>query len=190
MPQTTVSILGLLSMKPMHGYELNRCIRGWNMDKWARIPVSTVYRRLKKLEEEGLVASAIEQPGNMPPRTVLSLTSAGRGRLAELLIELIERTAEPGDAFKLASFFIGLADPVRVGPALQARCDRLAAVRVRLQMTRQRIAGPGVESMTRVLDNTIEQLELAELQTRRYLDLLRADPQAFFALRPQAPTGP
>lgn len=187
MSSTTVSILGLLAIKPMHGYDLNRLIKAWHLDSWAKIPVSTVYRRLKQVEKDGLVEAKVEQLTNMPPRTVFSLTPEGHLQLAALLIDLIVDTDAPEDHFKLASFFIGFADKDRVGEALETRCQALEGVIQALQAEGAALPPGGSEATAMLLTNSVEHLELAVAQTRRYQDILRSDPERFFRLYPQAP---
>ncbi len=186
MSSTTVSILGLLAMKSMHGYELNKLIKEWHMDTWARIPVSTVYRRLKQVETEGLVESKVEHVTNMPPRTVLTLTEDGRARLADLLIDLILDTKNPEDHFKLASFFIGLADPDRVEDALETRLEMLAGLMAGLEAEKEALPEGLAESSAMLLSNSLEHQALTAKHTRRYLKILRTDPDRFFELYPHA----
>lgn len=84
-PLTTTSfaILGLLAVQPWSTYELTR-----QMDRslgriWPRAQ-SKLYEEPKKLVEHGLAEATTERVGKRP-RTVYSITTAGRRALAEWL---------------------------------------------------------------------------------------------------------
>lgn len=84
-PLTTTSfaILGLLAVQPWSTYELTR-----QMDRslgriWPRAQ-SKLYEEPKKLVEHGLAEATTERVGKRP-RTVYSITPAGRRALAEWL---------------------------------------------------------------------------------------------------------
>ena len=80
---TSFAILGLLGIRPWSTYELTR-----QMDRslgriWPRAQ-SKLYEEPKKLVEHGFAEAATEQVGRRP-RTVYSITPAGRAALADWL---------------------------------------------------------------------------------------------------------
>jgi DNA-binding PadR family transcriptional regulator len=80
---TSFAILGLLAVQPWSTYELTR-----QMDRslgrlWPRAQ-SKLYEEPKKLVEHGLAEASTERVGKRP-RTVYSITPAGRRALAEWL---------------------------------------------------------------------------------------------------------
>jgi PadR family transcriptional regulator, regulatory protein AphA len=82
---TSYAILGLLAIRPWTSYELTK-----QMDRnlgrfWPRAQ-SKLYEEPKKLAEAGLVVGTGELVGRRP-RTVYSITAAGRAALAEWLRE-------------------------------------------------------------------------------------------------------
>lgn len=80
-------ILFLLNRGPAHGYELMR--RMEEVPLPGPLPdVGAVYRRLRRMEEEGLVSSRWTSAERGPQRKVYRLTSRGRKRLA-LWVEAI-----------------------------------------------------------------------------------------------------
>ncbi len=74
---TAEALLGLLSAKPMSGYELKRFIDSSIGDFWTE-SFGQIYPILKRLEQEGLLRG---REGERSGSTVYSLTDAGRDRL-------------------------------------------------------------------------------------------------------------
>ena len=74
-----ISLLGFLSIKPMHGYELHKQVTDlsgfgivWN------IKIGKLYAMLNRLEKDGYIRSTISKEGNRPLRNEFSITSKGK----------------------------------------------------------------------------------------------------------------
>lgn len=83
------AILGLLSWRPMSGYDMKTYIEEgikffWNMS------YGTIYPTLKRLEEEKLVEKEVQSQINKPDRIQYSITPAGKAKLDEWLLEPTE----------------------------------------------------------------------------------------------------
>lgn len=86
-------LLALLAEGPMHAYELVQCIGSMEIERWARVPESTLYAVLHRLEERGWV-TATEEPGaRRRTKTTYERTAAGEARLAELVTDALESPA-------------------------------------------------------------------------------------------------
>ena len=113
-------LLSLLAERPMHGYELIQALS----DRFGGTYVpsaGTIYPRLAKLEEEGLVSK--ESDGR---KTVYAITDAGRAELSERESDLDGIESELTDSVRR------LADEVRssVTDAMKTlRADLAAAAR-------------------------------------------------------------
>ncbi|WP_406282922.1 helix-turn-helix transcriptional regulator [Embleya sp. NBC_00896] len=81
-------LLKLLDESPRHGYEVIRLLHDRFMGLYAP-SAGTVYPRLAKLEQEGLVEHTVEGG-----RKVYSITDAGRAELAERSAELEQLEAQ------------------------------------------------------------------------------------------------
>jgi DNA-binding PadR family transcriptional regulator len=82
-------LLGLLSGRSRHGYELKVAFEDLFGGTWPLNP-GQVYMTLAKLEDEGLVSSEVVEQELLPDRRVYSITEAGRA-------ELKHWTAEPSN---------------------------------------------------------------------------------------------
>lgn len=123
------SILGLLDVRPMTGYDLKKAFDGsvghfWNADQ------AQIYRTLSKLSTEGLVDVNLVGQEGRPDRKEHRLTEAGREELSRWLHSPVrdEPSREP---FLARIFFAGSEqDPELVRTLVRAR---RAAANERLQ---------------------------------------------------------
>lgn len=113
-------LLQLLVERPMHGYEIIQALSDRSGGTYSP-SAGTIYPRLAKLEEEGLVTKQAEGR-----KTVYAITDAGRAELAEREPELDGIETEFTDSVRR------LADEVRasVNDAMRTlRADLAAAAR-------------------------------------------------------------
>jgi DNA-binding PadR family transcriptional regulator len=71
-----LALLGLLTVRPQHGYELYQEFNRELGRVW-RIGLSQLYTQLKQMEEDGLVMAQTVPQANRPARKVYHLTSDG-----------------------------------------------------------------------------------------------------------------
>lgn len=125
MSKNEAAILGLLSEGPKHGYQIHQDIKKREMDYWAKIKLASIYTTLTRLEEQALIKSEKEKVGNMPERTVYSITAKGKERLGDMVEKLLVEDERPEWLFGLGVAFIYGASRERVLAALQQRQERL-----------------------------------------------------------------
>ncbi|RXH55022.1 PadR family transcriptional regulator [Granulicella sibirica] len=100
---TVNALLGLLSIKPMSGYDLRQFIPESIGHFWSE-SYGQIYPTLRRMAEEGLVAKRTETQRGKPDRHVYSLTGAGRERLQQWL-ELPFAVEVPRNELLLKMFF-------------------------------------------------------------------------------------
>ena len=155
-------LLSLLDQSPMHGYELILALE--NRAGGTYTPsAGTIYPRLAKLEDEGLVTKSTDGR-----KTVYAITDAGKVELTSRAHELDEIEDDLTDSIRR------LADEVRlsVNEAMKSlRADLAAAAReVR---TESRRAGNAVRNDVR--ETQSGHLREAELAVNEFRHQLRAD---------------
>ena len=154
-------LLGILSEHSLHGYELNELLK--SPANAIQIGKANAYQLLAKLEEEGLVVGREERIEKRPPRTVYSITDAGR---AEFTNGLRARLTE-FDPFEypdgVSLNFLALLDPKDAVALLKQRASRLAARCATLTGFSDdiRAAHPGLDLQIRLIE--LEQSVLHEL---------------------------
>ena len=83
-----VALLGLLSERPMHAWEIERTAKHRDMRFWTDLSTSTIYKHLNALEKTGHVHSSEEAIGGRLRRTY-SLTDEGSSALKERLRDIL-----------------------------------------------------------------------------------------------------
>src|SRR5215216_3464917 len=90
------AVLLLLRERPGHGYELLDALPSLTGE--ARVDMGNLYRILRALEEDGLVASAWQADAPGPAKRTYELTDAGR-RLLDEWANALTRSRERIDVF-------------------------------------------------------------------------------------------
>jgi PadR family transcriptional regulator AphA len=97
------SLLGLLSLKPMSGYDMKKFV-GETIGYFWNESYGQIYPMLKRLSRQGLVESRVEPGRGKPDRQVYSLTPQGRAHLHRWL-SLPPRFSPPRNELLLKLFF-------------------------------------------------------------------------------------
>lgn len=119
------AILGLLSLRPLSGYDLGRSFAGsvahfWHADQ------SQVYRTLERLSEGGLIDTTVIPQDGRPDRRVHTLTDEGRDELARWLDSPLE-PERPKEPFLARLFFAASLGPDGVDRLLTERREQAEA---------------------------------------------------------------
>ncbi|HEY0258491.1 MAG TPA: PadR family transcriptional regulator [Lacisediminihabitans sp.] len=144
-------LLSILASQPMHGYELIQALE--NRFGGTYVPsAGTIYPRLAKLEEEGLVSKTTEGR-----KTVYAITEAGRAELEAREGELDGIESDVTDSVRR------LADEVRssVGAAMKTlRADLAAAARDARSDARETDHKAGVEPERQLASMRLREAEM------------------------------
>lgn len=85
------ALLGLLTEGPKHPYQIEKDVQFRDMRYWTELSMSSIYKLLRKLEEEENVTCSTELTEENRARKIYSITEQGetafREKLAELLLE-------------------------------------------------------------------------------------------------------
>lgn len=118
-------LLGLIHGAPLNAYEITKKLQVMNVKQWYNIADSTVYATLKTLEKKGLIIGEIEKIGNMPDRTVYTLTDKGKTELLSTLKQSILQFDYDTNIFSIAAFFIDIYPVAEQKDLLSKRIDML-----------------------------------------------------------------
>ena len=119
MTNAETAILSLIVEAPRHGYEIEQIIEARVMRDWTEIGLSSIYYILKKLEEKGLVQSALEKtPGRGPARKIYRPTEQGRREWHTAALQALSRPAHRSMPFLMGLAALPAFSPEEVEGAL------------------------------------------------------------------------
>jgi DNA-binding PadR family transcriptional regulator len=107
--RTRFTILGVLTLRPMSGYDIRKFIQGSIANFW-RESYGQLYPSLRELTDDGLVTRRHERQEGKPGRYVYSITPQGRTALRDWLGEPAEWEVPRSEL--LLKIFFGTEVPV------------------------------------------------------------------------------
>ena len=122
-------LLGLICEKPLNAYEIIKQLNYMNVKWWFNIADSTVYSTLKALEKKNYIVGTTEKVGNMPDRTVYSLSAEGKSEFQDTLRSSILQFYYDTNIFSIAAFFLNTFTPDEQADLLQKRIQILSKYR-------------------------------------------------------------
>jgi DNA-binding PadR family transcriptional regulator len=139
-------LLGALDRHgPRHGHRIRRAAEQANVASWGGVTVGALYREMRTLDEEGLIAAVrTETEGRRPARTIYEITAEGRRELAILREQAIAEPKQAPDAVAVALAFGGVGERGVALPLLRARRDVLQREVAGIAAERARLVAEGV----------------------------------------------
>lgn len=123
--KSATMLLGLINKKPVNAYEIIKLLESMNVKWWYSIADSTVYATLRTLDKKGLIVGASEKNGNMPFRTVYSISDKGKEALRDTLKKSILSFDYDTNTFSIAAFFLDFFDVKEQITLLEKRIEIL-----------------------------------------------------------------
>ena len=78
-------LLGSLCQSPKSAYDLQKQIEARNLARWVKIGSFTVYKKVARYEEKGYITGAAAKSGNMPEKTIYTITQTGKEAFYEAM---------------------------------------------------------------------------------------------------------
>lgn len=128
------ALLGFLSNRPMHAYEIHRRLRKASGLRliWT-VKQGQLYALLARLEDEGYIASTLEPQEGRPPRKMLCLTAVGEAAFRRWMVEPVSRPRQFRQEFLAKLFFANNNGPEPLCALLAAQRDASRALLEELQ---------------------------------------------------------
>lgn len=82
-------VLGYLNKKPMYGYQIGHTVTEHKFLIGSDVKLPSIYKALQVLEARELISGEEVSDGNNPPRTVFTITPAGKLHLKNLIVDTI-----------------------------------------------------------------------------------------------------
>lgn len=78
-------LLGSLYQGKKSAYDLQKQVEARNLSRWVKIGSYTVYKKVLQYEKKGYVSSETVKNGNMPEKTMYTITPKGKEVFKELM---------------------------------------------------------------------------------------------------------
>jgi DNA-binding PadR family transcriptional regulator len=160
-----LTVLSLLSYKPLHPYGVQRLIKQWGKDQVVNVGQRTgLYRTIDRLLAAGLIA--VRETGRdqqYPERTVYEITDEGRAAARAWLIEMLRTPKQEFPEFPAALSQLLLLEPAEMLAALDDRRGRLAASLRAMDTTAATEAARGLPRITMLESEYLQAVTAAEL---------------------------
>lgn len=102
----TKGAVRLITHQPLNAYEIVKTLDYMNIKYWFNIGTSTVYATIKTLEKKQYLVGEIQKDGNMPDKTVYSITEQGKAVFLETLRTSFLRFDYDTNIFSITAFFL------------------------------------------------------------------------------------
>jgi len=123
-----LSLLTLLTERPMYPYEMAATLRHRGKDQSTKINWGSLYTVVQNLEKHGFIeTAAVGREGRQPERTTYQITDAGRAELHDWLRELISQPEREYTRFEAALADCAVLPPRELTGLLRQRLDALEA---------------------------------------------------------------
>lgn len=104
--KTMAILLGIIEQQPVNAYELNKWLSVMHVRDWYNVASSTVYATLKAAEKKDYIVGSREKSGNMPDKTVYSITDKGRSEFIETTKGFLSEFDYDISGFHIGMFFV------------------------------------------------------------------------------------
>ena len=123
-----LSLLTLLTERPMYPYEMAATLRERGKDQAIKINWGSLYTVVQNMEKYGFIeAVEVAREGRQPERTTYQITDAGRAELKDWLRELLSVPEREYTRFEAALADSAVLPPDELVGLLQQRLDALEA---------------------------------------------------------------
>jgi DNA-binding PadR family transcriptional regulator len=170
-----LSILELLSERPMHPYELAATMRGRHYDEFVRLNFGSLYHTVDVLERNGWILPAErEKEGNRPERTVYRLTDPGRRVLLELVRDRVAQPRREYLHFSAGLMFMHHLEAAESAELLDQRAQALQTVITKLSNVLDELLATGHTRLALIeLEHKIAMIEAERAWVRRIAKEIR-----------------
>lgn len=129
--KSSALILGIIAEQPVNPYEIIKMLEYINIKNWFSIGISSVYATIKNLQTKQLVCGANVKDGNMPEKTVYTITPTGRKELTSTLEAFLSSTDLDFVKFNIVVILLCHVPKIQAHELARQRLKDLNAMRQR-----------------------------------------------------------
>jgi len=118
-------ILGIVSERERNPYEITKMLDYLNTKKWLPMADSTVYATINNLKKNNLITGRQERTGNLPEKTIYSITPEGEFELHESITNFLEDDASAPSNFDIGILLMHNLSKPEILMKLKKKMERL-----------------------------------------------------------------
>ena len=123
--KTHALILGIIAETPVNPYEITKIFDTLRVKDWFPVATSSIYATIRALNSKGYITGEAVKEGNMPEKTVYTVTESGNKALQQAILEYIAKTEYDIQGVDIAIMLLCHIDRGTAQNALEKRLDRL-----------------------------------------------------------------
>lgn len=120
-------ILGILSEKERNPYDITKMLKELQTKKWLPMADSTVYATINNLKKKGLIVGRTEKEGNLPEKTIYSITDIGKEELKNSVLQHLEEDSSSSSGFDIGILLMHNLSKQEIQIMLKKKLERLEA---------------------------------------------------------------
>lgn len=120
-------ILGILAERERNPYEITKMLSELQTKKWLPMADSTVYATINNLKKKGLILGRTEKDGNLPEKTIYSITDEGEGELQQTITSFLEEDSSTSSGFDIGILLMHNLSKQEIQIKLKKKLERLEA---------------------------------------------------------------
>jgi DNA-binding PadR family transcriptional regulator len=166
-------ILGALHRGDLHPYEIKRRLNNALVECYTDLDVGTLYYAVRQLVKSGDIAPKTRQKVTRGgERTIYRITSQGRRRFQELLLERFQEEGTVAQTIYPALLFLDLADLPAVAELLRERLRQTKSAMAKTSAIKEQL-GAGIGSgNSHLMDHLIQVRQVDCRSLRRLLGVI------------------
>jgi DNA-binding PadR family transcriptional regulator len=163
-------ILGILHRGDFHPYEIKRRLNNALVECYTDVDVGTLYYAVRQLVKSGDIAPKTRQKvARGGERTIYRITSQGRKRFQELLLERFQEQGTVAQTIYPALLFLDLADLSAVAGVLRERLRQTESALAKTSAIKKQLGAGLGSGNSHLMDHLIQVRQLDCKSLRRLL---------------------
>jgi DNA-binding PadR family transcriptional regulator len=118
-------ILGVVSERERNPYEITKMLEQLNTKKLLPLADSTVYATINNLKKQGLITGRTERTGNLPEKTIYSITPGGEFEFHESITSFLEDDVNSPSNFDIGILLMHNLSKPEILMKLKKKLERL-----------------------------------------------------------------
>ena len=118
-------ILGILAERERNPYDITKMLSELNTKEWLPLADSTVYATINNLKKKKLIIGRTEKSGNLPEKTIYSITSEGEFELHSSITSFLEEDASSTSGFDIGILLMHNLSKQEVMLKIKKKMERL-----------------------------------------------------------------